>query len=202
VISSRSSARGATEDSPEALSTRRAGRLFSGAGCLADGTPVRIRPLTAEDRDLLLTGFAGLSSRSRRSRFMRGVSEAQFERMLPVLLDSVDQQSHAALVLYADDRPIGVGRLFRFTSDRGVADLAVTVADDWQGRGAGSVLARELIARAEDVDEIQTVVSQDNPASMRMLARLGELRSDCVDGTCDVVIQVRRRPAARRADAA
>ncbi len=37
--------------------------------------------------------------------------------MLPVLLDTVDQQSHVALLLYADGRPIGLGRLHRFPSD-------------------------------------------------------------------------------------
>ena len=72
-----------------------------------------------------------------------------------------------------------MGRLRRFTSDPDVADLAVTVADEWHGRGAGAVLAGEVLARAGNVREIQTVVSQDNPASLRMLARLGELRSDC-----------------------
>jgi RimJ/RimL family protein N-acetyltransferase len=126
----------------------------------------------------------------------------QFERMLPVLLDTVDQRSHVALVLYAGDQPIGVGRLRRFSSDPEVADLAVTVADDWQGRGAGSVLARELLGRAGDVREIRTVVGQDNPASLRMLARLGRLRSDCANGSCDVVVQVARPAAANRPDAA
>ena len=52
------------------------------------------------------------------------------------------------------------------------------------------MLARALLARAGSVREIQTVVGQDNPASLRMLARLGQLRSDCVSGTCDVVFRV------------
>ena len=130
-------ASGATEGNATTRSARRAARPFSGAGRLRDGTPVRFRPLVAEDRDLLLAGFTALSGRSRRSRFLRGVSDAQFERMLPVLLDTVDQQSHVALLLYADDRPVGVGRFRRFPSDPSVADLAVTVADDWHGRGAG-----------------------------------------------------------------
>jgi acetyltransferase len=153
---------------------------------------VRFRPLVAEDRGLLLAGFAALSSRSRRARFLRGVSDAQFERMLPVLLDTVDQQSHIALLLYAEGRPIGVGRLRRFASDPGVADLAVTVADEWHGRGAGAALARELLVHAGNVREIQTVVSQDNPASLRMLARLGELQSDCAGGSCEVVVRMSR----------
>jgi L-amino acid N-acyltransferase YncA len=94
-----------------------------------------------------------------------------------------------------------VGRLRRFPSDPSVADLAVTVADDWHGRGAGTVLAQELLARAGSVREIQTVVGQDNPASLRMLARLGRLRSDCVSGSCDVVVRI-SSAAATGADAA
>jgi hypothetical protein len=76
------------------------------------------------------------------------------------------------------------------------------------GRGqAVKVLARGMrgagaLARADGVREIQTVVSRDNAASLRMLARLGEMQSDRVSGTCDVVIHVRRSPAAELADAA
>jgi len=122
--------------------------------------------------------------------------------MLPVLLDSVDQQAHVAVVLYAEGQPIGVGRLRRSASDPSVADLAVTVADDWQGQGAGTMLARDALARADDVREIHTVVSEDNPASLHMLARLGEMHADCAAGTCDVVVRVNRSQSMTTADAA
>jgi len=192
----------ATSEAVGAPPAPRAARLVRDAGVLRDGTPVRVRPLVARDRALLLAGFRALSLRSRRARFLRDVSAAQFTRMLPILLDTVDQRAHVALVLYAAGRPIAVGRLQRFIDDPGAADLAVTVADDWQGRGAGSTLARELISRAGDLREIRTVVGADNTASLRMLARLGELRSDCATGDCDVVVQLSRSPAAARADAA
>lgn len=196
------SADAARSTAATAAAARRAARLVYDAGLLRDGTPVRVRPLVAEDRPLLLAGFRALSLRSRRARFLYGVSDTQFARMLPILLDTVDQRAHLALVLYADGQPIGVGRLRRFTADPAAADLAVTIADDWQGRGAGSVLARELLARAGDLREIRTVVSADNTASLRMLARLGELRSDCANGDCDVVVQLNRAPAIASADAA
>lgn len=160
------------------------------AGRLRDGTPVRVRPLVAGDRDLLLAGFRTLSSASRYSRFLSGTSEAQYERMLPTLLDTVDQVSHVAVVLCADAQPIGLGRLRRSAADAGVADLAVTVLDGWQGLGAGTVLAREVLARADGIREINTVVSEDNVASLRMLARLGDLRSDCMAGSCEVVVRL------------
>lgn len=191
-----------TSEATGAAPARRAARLVRDAGELRDGTPVRVRPLLAQDRALLLAGFGALSVRSRRARFLRDVSDAQFTRMLPILLDTVDQRAHVALVLYAAGRPIAVGRLQRFIDDPGAADLAVTVADDWQGRGAGSALARELVARAGDLREIRTVVGADNTASLRMLGRLGELRSDCANGDCDVVVQLSRSPAAGCADAA
>lgn len=191
-----------TSRAADRAAARRAARLARDAGRLRDGTPVRVRPLVAQDRALLVAGFAALSLRSRRARFLHGVSDAQFARMLPILLDTVDQRAHVALVLYAAGRPIGVGRLRRFITDTAAADLAITVADDWQGRGAGSVLARELLARAGDLREIRTVVSADNPASLRMLARLGELRSECAKGDCDVVVRLSRSPAEARADAA
>jgi len=177
-------------------------RLVRPAGQLRDGTPVQVRPLVTEDRALLLAGFGALSDRSRRSRFLHAVSDARFTRMLPILLDTVDQRTHLALVLLADGQPIGVGRLQRFTADPEVADLAVTIADEWQGRGAGSVLSRQLLARAGDVREIQTVVGADNQASLRMLGGLGELRTECAHGDCAVVVRVGRPSPVARAGAA
>jgi hypothetical protein len=158
---------GATERSAEACSAGRVARLFGEAGRLGDDTPVWLQPLVAGDRDLLLAGFGALSSRSRHSRFLQAVSDGQFERTLPVLLDTVDQRPPVAL-LYTERPPIGLGRLRRFASDSGVADVAVTVADEWHGRGDGSRLAREVLARAGNVREIQTIVCEDNPASLRI----------------------------------
>lgn len=210
-----SSTDASTAGPPAVLSVRRAGGPDADAGLgrpvasaglpaghLRDGTPVWVRPLVVEDRDLLLAGFRALSSRSRYSRFLTGTGEAQYERMLPILVDGVDQRSHVALVLSTADLPIGVGRLRRSATDAGVADLAVTVLDDWQGLGAGTVLAREVLARAGGIREIHTVVAEDNPASLRMLARLGELRTDCAAGSCDAIVRVDRAPSLTTAEAA
>jgi RimJ/RimL family protein N-acetyltransferase len=199
VTSSSPSTGGVVEGGAVAPSSGRAAGFLTAVGCLRDGTRVWARPLVGQDRELLRAGFRRLSVHSRYSRFLQGVSDAKFDRMLPVLLDSVDQERHVAVVLYADGQPIGVGRLLRSAPGSSVADLAVTVADDWQGRGAGTVLARELLARAEGVREIDTVVAADNVASLRMLAGLGELQSDCADGSCDIVVRLNRARAAAAA---
>jgi RimJ/RimL family protein N-acetyltransferase len=199
VTSSSLSTDGVVEGGPVALLSGHATGFPTGAGCLRDGTRVWARPLVRQDRELLRAGFRRLSARSRYARFLQGVSEVKFDRMLPVLLDSVDQERHVAVVLCAEGQPIGVGRLLRSVAGSTVADLAVTVADDWQGRGAGTVLVRELLARAEGVREIATVVAADNVASLRMLAGLGELQSDCAKGSCDIVVRVNRARAAAAA---
>lgn len=157
-------------------------------GRLRDGTSVATRPLVEADRETLVAAFGRLSSRSRYSRFLRSVSDEAFERMLPVLIDGVDQRSHIAVVLHAQEVPIGLGRVVRSSTDPAVADLAVTVVDGWQGRGAGALLAREVLAAAPGVREIRTVVGADNHASLRMLAGLGEVRAECAGGSCDVVV--------------
>jgi hypothetical protein len=167
---------GATERSAEACSAGRVARLFGEAGRLGDDTPVWLRPLVAGDRDLLLAGFGALSSRSRHSRFPQAVSDGQFERTLPVLLDTVDQRPPVAL-LYTERPPIGLGRLRRFASDSGVADVAVTVADEWHGRGAGAG-SREKCSLAPGMSARSRLSSArtTRPRSA-LLARLGELQS-------------------------
>jgi hypothetical protein len=63
-----------------------------------------------------------------------GRPDAQFARMLPILLDTVDQRTHLALVLLADGRPIGVGRL-RSDCAHGACEVVVRV-------GRSSAVAR------------------------------------------------------------
>jgi hypothetical protein len=193
---------GAAAQGAQARSARVVARPLGVARRLRDGTPVWIRPLVAADRDQLLAGFGRLSGASRHSRFGHAVSDGQFERMLPVLLDTVDQQAHVALVLYSAAGPIGVGRLRRYANEWHVADLAVTVADDWQSLGAGTLLAREVLGRTGGIREIRTVVGGDNPASLSILAGLGELRSSCVAGSCEVTVLVSPAGAAATVDAA
>jgi RimJ/RimL family protein N-acetyltransferase len=55
------------------------------------------------------------------------------------------------------------------------ADIAVTVADEWQGRGVGSTLARELVLRRPaGVTRLVTIISAQNAAALALLTRLGE----------------------------
>lgn len=90
-------------------------------------------------------------------------------------LTDVDGDHHVAIAAEARHRrawqPIGIGRLV--TDNDGVAELAVSVVDAWQGHGVGTRLVRALVdhARTAGVREIVAEVMADNAAMLRVLRR-------------------------------
>lgn len=104
---------------------------------LPDGTPAEIRAGGAPgDRAALRAGFAEFSPESRYHRFLSGLATLS-EDMVVRLVDTVDGVDHVAVVLTPAElaRPVGVARLIRYPNQPDAADVAVSVADDWQGRG-------------------------------------------------------------------
>ena len=147
---------------------------------LRDGTPCWAWPLIPTDRASLAREFESLSPESRRRRFLSPVVRLN-EAMLRHLVDEVDGIDHVALVLMVevgdDLEPVGIARCVRYPDQPDAADLAVTIKDEWQGRGAATVLLTALMAqRPEGVSHILTEVAADNPASLAMLRRLGPTR--------------------------
>jgi GNAT superfamily N-acetyltransferase len=118
----------------------------------ADGAPLRLRPLTAADQPALEAAFHRLSEQSRYRRFFAGTVRLT-PSMLHYLLD-VDDEHRVAIVAFDPWRPsevgtdeglgIGVARYVRDVEDPAVADVAVTVVDDYQRRGVASSLLTVL----------------------------------------------------------
>jgi GNAT superfamily N-acetyltransferase len=135
---------------------------------------VEIRPVECGDAPLLADGFARLSVRSRRSRFMfdkNRLTEAELR-----YLTCVDHHDHEALgALGPDGRGAGVARYIRDREEPRAAEVAITVVDEWQGRGLGSKLLALLCerARAEGVYWLTAEVAYDNHVSSRMVRNAG-----------------------------
>lgn len=147
---------------------------------LRDGTPAMIWALSPSDTRGLQERYRHLSAPARYSRFLSSVQELSGD-MLHRLVDNVDGREHIALVLVAfpDDGlegPVGIGRLVRSVERPTAADVAVTVDDDWRGRGIATALLAELVElRPPGVHEIITQVAADNHPSFAMLRRLGQM---------------------------
>lgn len=145
---------------------------------LRDGTAAMVWPLLKSDRAKLVEEFEKLSTESRHQRFLSPVAHLS-ESMLRHLVDDVDGVDHVALVLVAEVEdgvfdPLAIARMVRYDDMPDAADLAVTVRDDWQGRGVASALLDVLVRhRPPGVTHVLTEVAVDNPASLAMLRRLG-----------------------------
>jgi len=139
---------------------------------LRDGARVRIRPLEPEDRAELADGFARLSADSRFRRFMTPMPRLS-KRQLDQLMD-VDHRDREALVAETDDGELlAVARYVRTAPKR--AEAAIVVADDWQGRGLGTVLLDRLAdrAREEGLTMFEAVALAGNAQAIALLEAAG-----------------------------
>lgn len=149
---------------------------------LRDGTSVLLRQIRAEDRERLAEGLRRLSPASRYLRFHTDLEELT-DRQLDYLtqVDHVDHEAIIALDLDHPDVPgVGVARYIRDSRERHVAEAAVTVADDYQGRGAGTMLLGVLSARAREqgVEVFRNYVLDSNQAMLALFDELGATREE------------------------
>ena len=129
---------------------------------------ITIRPLRNGDSSVVQAVFDRLGPASRQLRFggaKNVLSPADLE-----LLARVDGDHHV-LVAWAGGEPVGIGRLVR---EGCTAEVAFAVADEWQSRGVGRVLAGRLAAdaRAAGITSFHAQVRRDNVRSIALLRRL------------------------------
>ena len=142
---------------------------------LKDGQRIIIREVRREDCRLIEEGFAGLSSRSRFLRFRGGkarLTEDELDRL-------TDPEDHDDVALGAVAKggpggrsmPVGVARFVRLEPDGDSAELAMTIVDTFQAKGAGTLLLAALARQAEacGVHKLIALVHSEN-RGMRGLA--------------------------------
>ena len=161
---------------------------------LRDGSQVQIREVRGSDAPLLADGFARLSARSRQQRFLspkHSLSAAELR-----FLTEVDHHDHEAIgaLSPADGRGVGIARYIRDPGDPEAAEIAVTIADDWQGRGLGTELLARLSdrARQEGICRFTATVAYGNAAMATLLQNMGAELAGHDHGTVDYVVDLDR----------
>jgi GNAT superfamily N-acetyltransferase len=151
-----------------------------------------VRPIRRDDEDELQEAFALLSESARYQRFLTGTN-ALSDRVARYLVD-IDHTNHEALVAMADGTSniVGVARFIRSRSNPAEAELAITVADQWQRAGLGTALMHLLSdrARAEGIRWFTVEILADN-IGIRALVQAagGEIEtshSDVLSGRLDL----------------
>lgn len=144
---------------------------------LRDGTPLVIRPLLPSDRDELAQGYEVLSVDSRRKRFFS--PPKRLSQSLLDYLTELDFDQRFAWVAQLRDVPdpqgLGIARWVRDHDDPTKADAAVTVADEWQGRGLGTQLLLALVEAAAErgIETFVADVLWENDAVLEPLRERG-----------------------------
>ncbi len=132
---------------------------------------VMIRPAAATDAEPVRSFLAGLSIRSAYSRFFTGLGRVP-DGVLALLLRRGPGQE----VLLAVDRGevVAHGMCSALPGRDGVGELALVVADSWQRRGLGQLLARELLVAAAEQGfrEIGFTVLAENRPAVRFVTGL------------------------------
>ena len=141
---------------------------------LRDKSAVLIRQVQSADAPLLADGFGRLGDASRQMRFLGKKKELSAVELR--YFTDVDHHDHEALgaLDYADGRGVGIARYVRDANDPQAAEIAVTIVDDWQGRGLGTELVAQLSdrARSEGIRRFTALVSADNIAVARLLRNI------------------------------
>lgn len=141
---------------------------FQKVVALEDGTQLQLRAIQPYDKAALADGFARLSHASRRSRFNAAKTALSDSELR--FFTECDGLNHYAIVAIHHDQTtgqsmgVGVARFVRTDDNPAVAELGITVLDEWQRRGVGGVLSKHIIAAAAErrIERVRAVMLADN----------------------------------------
>jgi GNAT superfamily N-acetyltransferase len=125
---------------------------------LGGGRRVVIRPVLPQDEDATTAFFGNLPAPARYDRFM-----SPMRNLPPELIKrftNIDYADHLALVaeVFEGEREIVVAEArYARTADPSAAEFAVSVADQWQGKGLASLLLSKLLCRAATAGIVRMV---------------------------------------------
>lgn len=144
---------------------------------LKNGTSVFIREVTQQDRHLLQIGFEHLSDQSKYFQFLaarRNLTTAELDKFTAP--NDPDHVAVGALVEgSAIPEPVGIARYIRLFDQNHVAEIAITITDDYHHQGLGIILLGVLakFARLDGITEFSALVHKENTAMRGLLGQLG-----------------------------
>jgi acetyltransferase len=170
--------------------------LISESITLTDGTHIIIRPIHPDDADDLQSTFMRLSTQSIYLRFLsykKELSDEEARRLANV--DYIKQMAFVATcVENGQEIVVGVSRYAMLdTGHPEIAEAAVVVGDEYQGRGIGKMLLWRLVyyARAKGIHSLRGNLQIGNDRMLELVQRSGlPHQKRYVDGIWEVTIDL------------
>ncbi|MCK5102342.1 MAG: hypothetical protein KAR17_05990, partial [Cyclobacteriaceae bacterium] len=144
-----------------------------------DNTYLCFKALEKRDREKFIEGFKKLSKASVYHRFfgfMKELTDKQVEDLLDT--DKKDHVAWAAFDIKDEDMiGVGVGRFKRSTTNPHEAELALTVIDEYQNEGVGSILLAIMyyLASKLEIDIFTGFILSDNSRLIQRFRELGAI---------------------------
>lgn len=144
---------------------------------LQDGELFDFRPVKPDDWQTIQKGMGALSSKSRYFRFFSPLTKLSDTQLH--YFTEVDQCEHVAWIALARDLAgypgVGIARFIRFKDEPHIAEFAVTVIDEYQKRGLGTLLLAVLylLARKQGIQLLRAYVLPENRVAMTWFEGLG-----------------------------
>jgi GNAT superfamily N-acetyltransferase len=135
------------------------------------GRRLSLRLLERGDADLIRQFYGRLSSETIYRRFLSPITLPN-EALVRRLVD-IDHHDRDALIALDEQGIAGIARYGAAPSSTN-HEVAVVVADDWQGRGLGSLLLRRLahIARLRGISSFHATMLGDNRRAQALVLGL------------------------------
>ena len=111
-----------------------------------------MRPIGPRDVGVLQAYVRGLSPESRYDRFFGTLSELPLAELDRVI--HLDQKYQLALLAETrdDGSPVVIGEArFALATNRLEGEFALSIADDWHGKGLGTLLVADIECRARSL---------------------------------------------------
>lgn len=143
---------------------------------LKDGTEILLRPIKPTDERLEQELFYSLSDRTTHLRFCASVGAMPHGTVQYFTTIDYDTQTAIVAVLETNgqEQIVGVGRYIG-EKESDMAELALLVQDDWQGKGLGTLLHTRLaqIAKSRNVGGFKAEILQDNKRALHVFTKVG-----------------------------
>lgn len=153
-----------------------------------------VRPIRPSDKDVLQKAFGELSEKSRYLRLFQTnntLSKTQLDYFTEV--DGVDHVAWGILDETNEKKiPVGIGRFVRLKEKQHIAEVAITITDDYQGKGLGSLLFATLnfIAGKMGLKELRYYVLSENNIALTALNKFSILEQKTEGGLTSFNIKV------------
>ncbi|MFN2123273.1 MAG: GNAT family N-acetyltransferase [Candidatus Promineifilaceae bacterium] len=143
------------------------------------GHEIWVRRLTADDTPFLVDIFENMSSDSHYKRFNQPLDKVEPARVWREAeqISCANEEKNHCLIAFTDREdgtavPVGAARLVE--TDPGIAEVAISLRDDYQNIGIGRQLMRRLACEARDAGyrTLMASIRNDNPAIWKVFNSL------------------------------